>query len=185
MALVTETMFPRTTAIVFSSTEHPAARLARDLPLGAIGKKTGKKSISLAVFLYFKIMEKPGLDIGKQIQYWKITAESDLETALLLIDNKKTIQGLFFCHLAIEKIIKAHVVRCTKDLPDRIHNLTRLAGKTDLVFTESEKELLGILMIYQLEGRYPENYPATPSPGAADKYLKRTRDLMQCLAKKL
>ena len=49
------------------------------------------------------------LNIQKQINYWITGAEDDIETAGLLIREKRTLHGLFFCHLVIEKAIKAHV----------------------------------------------------------------------------
>ncbi len=51
------------------------------------------------------------MDIKKQIEYWKNGAINDIDTAELLINNGKYLHGLFFCHLVIEKIIKAHVVK--------------------------------------------------------------------------
>ena len=44
------------------------------------------------------------MDIKKQIEYWINSSEDDLETAGLLIKNKKILFGLFLCHLCIEKI---------------------------------------------------------------------------------
>ncbi|MDP3912351.1 MAG: HEPN domain-containing protein [Bacteroidota bacterium] len=51
------------------------------------------------------------INVAKQIEYWQKTAESDVETASILISSGKLIEGLFFCHLCIEKIIKALVVK--------------------------------------------------------------------------
>ncbi|MHB8906263.1 MAG: HEPN domain-containing protein, partial [Melioribacteraceae bacterium] len=53
-------------------------------------------------------------NIEKQVEYWKTTALSDFETAELLIKNNKFIHGLFFCHLTIEKLLKANFVKCTE-----------------------------------------------------------------------
>ena len=46
------------------------------------------------------------INVPKQIDYWKSTSESDIETASILISSGKYIEGMFFCHLCIEKIIK-------------------------------------------------------------------------------
>jgi hypothetical protein len=46
------------------------------------------------------------VNIEKQINYWKGTAESDFETAFLLINNNKLLEGLFFCHLVVENETK-------------------------------------------------------------------------------
>lgn len=125
------------------------------------------------------------MNTAKQIEYWVKTGEDDLQSAAILISNKKILHGLFFCHLAIEKMIKAHIVKKTKTIPPKIHNLTFLLSNTALILTPEEKELLGILMIYQLEGRYPEYYPSVPKFSDAKKYLKQTENLFQCLKNKL
>jgi len=52
-------------------------------------------------------------DLEKQIEYWKRGADSDIETAEFLISGRKYLEGLFFCHLTIEKILKALVVKST------------------------------------------------------------------------
>lgn len=69
------------------------------------------------------------MDIDKQIEYWKSGAVNDIDTAELLINNNKLLHGLFFCHLVIEKIIKAHVAKDTKNIPPKIHNLNWLLKK--------------------------------------------------------
>jgi HEPN domain-containing protein len=125
------------------------------------------------------------MDIQKQIEYWLKTADDDWATAELLINNGKFIQGLFFCHLCIEKAIKAHVVRQTKQIPPKIHNLSFLLSKTDLSLSEDYKELTAILMTYLLEGRYPEHNPQIPSDIDARDYLERTKNLFLWLKSKL
>ena len=47
------------------------------------------------------------MDIKKHIEYWKISAKHDLETAESLIREKKYDWALFLSHLVLEKIIKA------------------------------------------------------------------------------
>ncbi|MBI4946138.1 MAG: HEPN domain-containing protein [Bacteroidetes bacterium] len=125
------------------------------------------------------------MDIGKQIEYWINTAENDLQTAEILIANGKTVQGLFFCHLCIEKAIKAHVVRCTEQVPPKVHRLLYLLNLTDLTFSEDEKDLCAVLMAFQFEGRYPEYYPSSPAPLKANEYFKQTKNLLSCLKLKL
>jgi len=125
------------------------------------------------------------MDIQKQVEYWIKTAEDDLLTAELLIQNNKLLHGLFFCHLCIEKGIKAHVTKETNQIPPKIHNLSFLLSKTNLSLTDDYKELTAILMTYLLEGRYPDNYPQIPSATSANAYLIRTKNLFTWLKSKL
>lgn len=69
------------------------------------------------------------IDVKKQIEYWKKGAIDDLESAKILIEKKRSLHGLFFCHLVIEKAIKAHVVKKTNEIAPRSHNLIYLSEK--------------------------------------------------------
>ena len=66
-------------------------------------------------------------DIEKQVAYWRDSAVEDLQVAQDLIKRQRTRHGLFFLHLALEKLLKALVCRQTQDLAPRTHNLIRLA----------------------------------------------------------
>lgn len=66
---------------------------------------------------------------NKHIDYWIKGAEEDLLTAELLIREKRLLHGLFFCHLVIEKAIKAHFVKITGEVAPRSHNLIYLSDK--------------------------------------------------------
>jgi HEPN domain-containing protein len=125
------------------------------------------------------------MDIGKQLAYWIDGATSDLETAELLIKNRRLLHGLFFCHLSMEKILKAFVVKTTLGLPPKTHNLLRLYEIAQLSLADYEIKLLEILMVYQLEGRYPEYYPNLPHFSFANDILTRTKKILQCLKEKL
>ena len=125
------------------------------------------------------------MDFKKQIDYWINTAEDDFGTSEYLLSGKRILQGLFFCHLTIEKAIKAHVTRCIKNIPPKSHNLANLLKLTDLELSEDDKDFCAILMAYQLEGRYPEYYPKAPSLKKAEEYFKKTRTLFQWLKTKL
>lgn len=119
------------------------------------------------------------INIQKQIDYWRNSAESDLETAEILISNKKHLQGLFFCHLCIEKIFKAAIVRESGQMPPRSHDLFYLASQALIKFEQKDQEQLQILMKYQLEGRYPEYNPVTPSREKVISYFDKTKVLME------
>ena len=121
----------------------------------------------------------------KQIEYWKTGAEADIDSAEILIEKAKTLHGLFFCHLSIEKILKAHFVKSNKTFAPKTHDLIYLAEKSDIDFSGIDLNLLPVLMKYQLEGRYPDTNIKTPDKEKAKLYLLRTKELLQCLIKEL
>jgi HEPN domain-containing protein len=120
------------------------------------------------------------INITRQIEYWRNTAENDIETAAILITSGKYVEGMFFCHLSIEKIIKSLVVKQTENIPVRSHDLFHLIEIAKIDITEEQSDFMQILMKYQLEGRYPEFYPNAPSPGKINDYLNKTKNLLQC-----
>ncbi len=125
------------------------------------------------------------IDVKKQIEYWTKGAEDDLSTAELLIREKRILHGLFFCHLVIEKVIKAHVVKTSGEFAPRSHNLIYLSEKIDLVFDNETEIFMGILMKYQLQGRYPDYNPVIPDILKVNEYLEKTKTLLKWLKEKL
>lgn len=124
-------------------------------------------------------------NIQKQIEYWINSAEEDLSTSELLIHERRILHGLFFCHLVIEKAIKAHYVKSTEEIAPRSHNLIYLSDKAGLSLDEEIQIFLGILMKYQLEGRYPDYNPTLPDYNKVLEYYNKTKELYQWLKKKL
>ena len=124
------------------------------------------------------------IDIDKQIAYWKTGAADDLESAKILIKSNRLLHGLFFCHLVIEKAIKAHVVKQIQEIAPRSHNLLYLAEIAELQFEEDDEIFLGILMKYQLQGRYPDYNPIIPTETKVMDYLIRTEKLLSWLLMK-
>jgi HEPN domain-containing protein len=124
-------------------------------------------------------------DLEKQINYWINGAEDDLITAQLLIREKRYLHGLFFCHLVIEKAVKAHWVKKNKGFAPRSHNLISLTDEAGIEFDEDFQIFTGILMKYQLEGRYPDYNPVLPETYRVHEYLNKTKELLQWLKVKL
>lgn len=126
-----------------------------------------------------------GINIEKQVDYWFSGAYEDLEVAELLIDKKRFLHGLFFCHLVLEKALKAHVVKFTGELAPKSHNLIYLSGKSELTLSDVSLEFFGILMKYQLEGRYPGYQPYIPEERIVREYFDETKKYLQWLEEKL
>ncbi len=116
---------------------------------------------------------------------WNKAAESDIETATILVSCRKFIEGMFFCHLSIEKIIKALIVKKTENIPPRSHDLFYLIEIAKAEITEKQSDFMQILMKYQLEGRYPDYNPNVPSAEKINDYLYLTKTLLECFSKML
>ena len=121
------------------------------------------------------------VDIEKQIAYWHNSAVEDWSVAGELINSGRTRHGLFFAHLALEKLLKAHVCRTTHDLAPRLHTLLRLAERTDLALSEDYAVFLARFDRYQIEGRYPELLSVAPDLEIARNELKHAEEVFTWL----
>ena len=126
-----------------------------------------------------------GINIEKQIDYWLKGSIEDLDVAEILIEKGRYLHGLFFCHLVIEKALKAHVVKVTGQLAPKSHNLIYLSEKSELNLDDAAFEFFGVLMKYQLEGRYPGYQPYIPESRIIQGYLKETKNQLSWLKEKL
>lgn len=95
------------------------------------------------------------IDIDKQIVHWRDGAKEDIEVARELVARGRNRHGLFLAHLALEKVLKAHVCRHTRDLAPRIHSLVRLAELASIKPNKEQLDTLAEMNAFNLEGRYP------------------------------
>jgi HEPN domain-containing protein len=121
------------------------------------------------------------IDIDRQIAYWREGAQEDWVVAQELVDGNRTRHGLFFSHLALEKILKAHVCRKTRDLAPRIHNLVRLAELAEISLRPEQIDILAEMNAFNLEGRYPELLMPPPTLKEAKAYMSRAKEVFQWL----
>jgi len=125
------------------------------------------------------------MDFQKQIDYWLEGSKEDLDAAESLFNNCRFRHALFFAHLAVEKILKAHVTRATGNVPPRTHDLLRLAKLAGLAISESEQIVLAQLQQYCLEGRYPDFQPIALNKQETEKELEAARSIHTWLANQL
>lgn len=124
-------------------------------------------------------------DIEKQVAYWRDGAVEDWQVAQDLIRRRQVRHGLFFAHLALEKILKAHVCRQTQDLAPRIHSLVKLAEIAGLPIEREQIKLLAEVNAFNLAGRYPDMIAPPLLPAEARTYLRRMGEVFQWLMSQL
>ena len=125
------------------------------------------------------------IDVEKQVAYWRDGAKEDWEVAQELVDRGRTRHGLFFGHLALEKLLKAHVCRAIQDLAPRTHALLRLAESAGLALSATHREFVARFDRYQLEGRYPSTLPAPPTLEVAKREMQAAREVVEWLTERL
>lgn len=93
----------------------------------------------------------------EHITHWVSQSNDDWEASMLLYVGKKYLHALFFAHLSLEKICKAHWINSSEsNIPPKTHNLLFLLSQTALELTSDQKEFLLEMNRFQIEGRYPE-----------------------------
>lgn len=126
------------------------------------------------------------MDNDKYVQHWRMGAEEDLAAAQDLFQTKRYRHALFFGHLALEKLFKAHLTKITGTPPPKTHDLDFLARKSKLAISAEQRDFIKRMDQFQLEGRYP-NYIARVKPGPTEtaEFLTNTRALFQWLIRQL
>ena len=125
------------------------------------------------------------LDIEKLVAFWRHGAQEDLTVAQELLERGRIRHGLFFLHLALEKLLKAHVCRQTRDLAPRLPNLVRFAELATLHLPESCADTLAAMNPFAIAGRYPDSPFPLPPPEAARGYAERVQEVFTCLMRLL
>jgi HEPN domain-containing protein len=125
------------------------------------------------------------VDMTRQVNYWRQSSDEDWEVAQELVGNGRTRHGLFFAHLALEKLLKAFVCLHTQTIPPKTHNLLLLADKTGLALRDEQKLFLARFDQYQIEGRYPEMLPTAPTQEKAAQEMATAQEFLLWLKQKL
>lgn len=94
--------------------------------------------------------------------YCAYEAQEALTTADVLLRNGRYLECGFFCHLAVEKMLKSLVAASLGSTPPRFHTLWRLAELCGVAegLRDEFSSLVADLSAFQIEGRYPTDRSA-------------------------
>ena len=102
--------------------------------------------------LYIYVMTK-----AEHIVFWREEADFDWPPLQRMIAVGDYLNGLFYAHLMIEKLSKAHWIKDNEgNTPPRTHNIGKLWQATQLTPDAEQEGLATELNRYQLEGRYAD-----------------------------
>jgi HEPN domain-containing protein len=127
-------------------------------------------------------------EILNAIRFWIKASEQDYDSAVLLRRNAKYVHGLFFCHLCLEKLLKALILQNTKQPPLPIHDLVRLAEKSEIPLTVLQQERLAEISAFNISARYDDyklSFEKKVTPKFAENYFQITQELREWLSKLL
>ena len=124
------------------------------------------------------------MDVTRLVAYWQSGSAEDFAAARALLEKRHTRHALFLAHLALEKLLKAHVTRARNEIPPRIHDLLRLAEFAQLPLTANQRVFLGVFQKHCLAGRYPDLGPA-PSVAEGEDGLRQAEEMLTWLTHRL
>ena len=125
----------------------------------------------------------------EHINYWLDTAQKDWIAVESMFNTKNYLHCLFWAHLVLEKLAKAHWVKNHQDnIPPRIHNVVWLLEESSVVLEEDMIIFLRKFNDFQLSGRYPDYqynlYKVCTKKFTFDK-LEKVKEIRQCLIEML
>jgi len=126
-------------------------------------------------------------DVKKTVQYWMEGAEYDLSVAEAMFEKGKYPYALFMGHLALEKLLKALVVRATNNHAPYTHSLPLLANKTGLAVPQKTVRALARFMEFHFEARYPNDqkkFYRKCTKAFTTRNLQKMNEVFQWLKKK-
>lgn len=94
--------------------------------------------------------------INEHIKYWIDSSDDDFQAMTHLFEKGDYTWSLFIGHLVLEKLLKAWYVKINSKTPPFIHDLVRLAEKTDLILEDEQKDILDTISTFNIRGRYDD-----------------------------
>lgn len=98
-------------------------------------------------------MRNDSFNTNKMIEHWISVSDRDFDTMINLYNSKDYHWALFIGHLVIEKLLKAAVVKKTKNVAPYTHDLRRLAKLSGIEFSDDKKRLLDTITTFNLNAR--------------------------------
>ena len=88
------------------------------------------------------------------------------------------------CHLSVEKVLKAIVVKRVRKSAPKTHDLLYLASLAGVEIPKDHASIMAHLNEASVPTRYPEDMSRlvkSYNKRAAERYLRETKDLLKCL----
>ena len=127
-------------------------------------------------------------DVEKTVSYWHEGAEYDVGVAEAMEEKRKYPHALFMGHLALEKLLKALVVKTTQQHAPYTHSLPLLAEKSGIKIPKRTMKRLARFMEFHFEARYPDEqkkFYKKCTKVFATKKMKEIKEVYAWLKKKL
>ncbi len=118
---------------------------------------------------------------------WFRQAQYDLGTAESLVSVGRYPPAIFFCHLSLEKALKALYIEKYNENPEKTHSLIYLVELVELEPPQSYLDSLFVINRIGVTGRYPNNIEKVIeqySKTKTEKILSETKEILAWLIQK-
>ena len=119
-------------------------------------------------------------EFEKTIIYYKESADHDWEVAHQLLGLKHYSYALFFCHLTLEKLLKAIIVKNTDKAAPFSHDLVKLAELAEIPPDKEKLSSLDEITKFNISARYDDQKLAfykRATKEFAEEYFKITEKI--------
>ena len=124
----------------------------------------------------------------KEVELWFKQGLKDLEVAEKLFEDREFYAMSFFCHQAIEKVLKAAIIELKKISPEKEHNLRKLFVTLDIPNKEILESVIAINPQYIIS-RYPDAASGLPyeqyTEEQAKEILHKAKEVIEWVKEKL
>ncbi len=120
------------------------------------------------------------MDAEDTVTYWQSTGNEKWKTAEALMEKGRYADALFFCHLALESLLKAVVAQETKMHPPYVHDLPDLALRANLELSEEQTKNFSEITTFNIRARYDDyklSFYKKATEEYADRYFKIAKEL--------
>lgn len=127
-------------------------------------------------------------EITRLLNYWTKSAKEDLKTAESLFESKRYHHCLFFCHLFLEKLLKALVIKNTRWHSLPIHNLLKLAEDAKISLNQELRNDLATIKEFNIKARYNDyklQFYKRATKEYTNRWFKRCKEICVWLKKEL
>lgn len=127
---------------------------------------------------------RTGREMRDDTRNWIASADYDVETAQDLFEAGRYPYVIFMCHLALEKMLKAHVTEVMQSKPAKTHSLPYLVRKAGLDVPPEMRRFFGEITNGCVPMRYPDNIEEllnTRTRDVAEEVMRFTREAIKWL----
>lgn len=121
------------------------------------------------------------MDTNKIVKFWLNQTNRDWQATKSLFRAKHYSHALFFCHLTLEKLLKAIIVKQTKKQSSFLHDLLLLVKQTNIQLNKEQIDQLNEISTFNIRARYDDikyQFYQKATKNYASKYFNITKKLI-------